>query len=111
MRRNKPPIPMKIVHPITLEFNRKAAEVDNFINHAKADPSADADIKYMIQDLRSMVYKLNEMFTTGDGEFLDSLQRLFETGCDLADIGRDPYYRWAQYAFKEYNKIDDQLAP
>lgn len=109
MRRNR--FPVKTIDPITLEFNRRASSVDDFIARAKRDPDTDADIKYLIHDLKVMTHKINEMFTSGDGEFLDSLDRMLSTGYDLADINRDPYYKWAKYVFEEYEKIDDKLAP
>lgn len=111
MRRNRRNTIKPNNGPLMIEFNRRAENVDSFIRRATKTPDADTDIKYMIQDLKSMVHHINEMVKHGDSDCIEAMVRLSDVGYDLLNVGRPVYDKWANYAYTEYDKIEDQLVP
>lgn len=94
-----------------IEFNKRADSVDNFINRAKSSSDVDPDIKYLIHDLKVMVYNIENMINNEDMNCIEALQRLSDAAYDLDNLGRPIYDKWADYAYDKYQKMEDQITP
>lgn len=93
------------------EFNKRADGVSDFINRARADSSVDTDVKYMIHDLKVMVFEIDKMIKANNVNCIEALNRLSDVAYDLYNIGRPVYEKWGDYAYDKFDEMQDQLVP